>query len=173
MSSTPFQHFFDLSQDSPLARLHQELIALDAEKSPTAHCFVSISIIELLAQFYDGHLTQSKPAMKVRIFSAEIMQFQSKETSILLYFRNALVHGAGNHAFNAKTKRWYRFFVDFKTDNTFTQKGSSTYLVNPYLLKEQALKAIETYREMVVEQADLQKKFNDTYRLIGKRSFAG
>ena len=158
--------FFGSEGNSPLNACLKELRTLP----PGTHmseAFCVFSAFDLLAQFYRGELKKSQSAKRLKKYWEKYTSLNNDQLELLYQFRNAVIHSFGQHAFDKRTKREFRFLIDNGQSPTITGKSKTVITVNMKKLEELLEKSISAYHEDLTDKKHLREKFNTVYRRIG------
>ncbi|KAB1064066.1 hypothetical protein [Salibacter halophilus] len=158
--------FFDSEGDSPLSACLNELETLPS----TAHmskAFCVLSAFDLLAQFYRGELKKGQSAKRLKKYWDKYTNLNNSQLELLYQFRNAVIHSFGQHAFDKRTKREFRFLIDNGQSPTITSKTKTVVTVNMEKLEELLGLSISAYREDLTDKKRLRENFYTVYRRIG------
>jgi predicted transcriptional regulator len=158
--------FFGSEGDSPLSACLNELGTLPSE-AHMSKAFCVFSAFDLLAQFYRGELKKGQSAKRLKKYWEKYTSLNNTQLELLYRFRNAVIHSFGQHAFDKRTKREFRFLIDNGQSQTITAKTKTVVCVNVEKLENQLVKAISAYREDLTDKKHLRENFNTVYRRIG------
>jgi len=163
------QDFFDRScEKSPFAQVVNELEQAKLAKQPVTLSFTCGALIELLGQFYEGSLSKTGSAKRFLRFAQDYVKLSKANASVIYQYRNAVVHGFGNHAFNKTMNKEFRFYRDVEQTTLVVKRGGSTYGINPQLYANYVLEAAAKYQRDLEKDALLQEKFDRVYRRVGQ-----